>query len=263
MRAGANLAGGIARGQLSVFLGDILLADVTLTIPVDSSATPPTANAPTKVEERRAVPQDLRLVLAQGFARRRAVRAVGAGMGDEYLRDWQHLRRRGVGRAAAANDRGGRRFSTLLVAARDGVGLRPSGVGARTIAASAELCPANLLGGAAARRPGGGLPPAELHRLHFQRIGPWSRRTSISVVCPSCHARMKVPDNLLGRAVRCPRCLALFAVGAVTADPPVAAAYQPPPRTVGTRQADGGAPRVAAKAPSRRPDLQESTLFGP
>ena len=45
LRAGAELVGQTARGRLSVFLSDILLADVQLAIPVDASAVPPAADA--------------------------------------------------------------------------------------------------------------------------------------------------------------------------------------------------------------------------
>ena len=44
-----------------------------------------------------------------------------------------------------------------------------------------------------------------------------------SVSCPSCAARLRVPDALAGRAARCPRCAATVPV------PPRAAVAPPPP----------------------------------
>jgi hypothetical protein len=92
LRAVAKLAGQTARGRLSVYLGAILLADVTLSIRVDPLARPASDNAPPEVE--RAHPyrrlfasyshKDLPIVQQfEHFAR---------ALGDQYVRDWQHLR---------------------------------------------------------------------------------------------------------------------------------------------------------------------------
>jgi hypothetical protein len=44
--------------------------------------------------------------------------------------------------------------------------------------------------------------------------------------CPSCGQKLKVPDNLVGKKVRCSKCASTFVAESVTAKPPAAA---PPP----------------------------------
>jgi uncharacterized Tic20 family protein len=52
----------------------------------------------------------------------------------------------------------------------------------------------------------------------------------IVVVCPSCKAKMKAPDNLVGKTVKCPGCAALVQVKAAASAPaPAPAAPAPAP----------------------------------
>lgn len=91
VRAGAGLDGQVARGQLSVFLGRILLAQVPLAIRVNSAASPvavePTAMAP-------VLP--FRRIFASYSHRDEAVVAelerYAGTLGDRYLRDVRDLR---------------------------------------------------------------------------------------------------------------------------------------------------------------------------
>jgi hypothetical protein len=92
LRAGAALDGRTARGRLSVFLGGILLADVALAFRIDSGHRLPDGDEPQEADHARPYRRifasyshkDLDLVeLFERFAR---------SLGDEYLRDWTHLR---------------------------------------------------------------------------------------------------------------------------------------------------------------------------
>ena len=49
----------------------------------------------------------------------------------------------------------------------------------------------------------------------------------VVVVCPSCKARMKAPDNLIGKTVKCPGCAALVQVKAAPSAPAPAPAPAP------------------------------------
>jgi len=51
---------------------------------------------------------------------------------------------------------------------------------------------------------------------------------TIPVVCPSCGRKLKAPDDVMGRSVKCPNCLTSFIFGSITAEPPpVATVYVP------------------------------------
>jgi hypothetical protein len=66
--------------------------------------------------------------------------------------------------------------------------------------------------------------------------------------CPSCERKLKVPEELLGKKVKCPTCGTLFTGGAEGEAPPEPEPEEPapPPRT-----------RAAAEAPSRRRRAEE------
>jgi DNA-directed RNA polymerase subunit RPC12/RpoP len=49
----------------------------------------------------------------------------------------------------------------------------------------------------------------------------------VIVVCPACKARLKAPDNLIGKTVKCPRCSKAVLVKAAAAAVP-APVYAPP-----------------------------------
>lgn len=57
----------------------------------------------------------------------------------------------------------------------------------------------------------------------------------VVVVCPSCNARMKAPDNLVGKTVKCPGCAALVQVKAPASAPapaPAPVVRKPAPKPV-------------------------------
>src|SRR5262245_2341924 len=66
------------------------------------------------------------------------------------------------------------------------------------------------------------------------------------VQCPQCNRKLRVPDDLLGKKVKCPTCGTMF-VGEVTGGPPPPPAEEPPappPRVT---------PKPAEKRSGRRP----------
>jgi hypothetical protein len=63
----------------------------------------------------------------------------------------------------------------------------------------------------------------------------------VQINCPSCNGAVRVPEDLLGQRVQCPRCQATF-VAEADDDPPVAPG---PPATA------GGGPDVAPRRPRR------------
>ncbi|HUT95703.1 MAG TPA: toll/interleukin-1 receptor domain-containing protein, partial [Thermoguttaceae bacterium] len=90
--ASAELDGTTARGRMSVFLGAILLADVPLKFEVSSSAAGPAESPPEQRETARpyrkifASYSHQDLVIVEQFER------YAEALGDEYLRDWRTLR---------------------------------------------------------------------------------------------------------------------------------------------------------------------------
>jgi serine/threonine protein kinase len=93
LRAGRGLAGATARGRLSVFLGDILLADVPLALRVAVGPAPaPVDEEPLEADQARpyrkifASYSHKDAVIVEQFAR------FARALGDEYLRDWHTLR---------------------------------------------------------------------------------------------------------------------------------------------------------------------------
>jgi adenylate cyclase len=92
LRAGPDLVGQVARGRLSVFLGDILLADVALAFPVDQRAGTPEQNAPTEAEHARRYRKIFASYSHQDSHVVEQIEHLAQALGDEYLRDWKHLR---------------------------------------------------------------------------------------------------------------------------------------------------------------------------
>jgi hypothetical protein len=176
LRAGAGLAGQTARGRLSVFLGDILLADVLLAIPVNRSAAPPTPGGAHEVEQSRPY----RKIFAS-YSHRDAhiveqFEHLARALGDVYLRDWQHLRAGEVW-----NDRLRAMIEEADVFqlfwsrnAMESAYVRQEWEHALSLNRPHFVRPTyweEPLPGDPARK----LPPEELLRLHFQRIGPLLR----------------------------------------------------------------------------------------
>ncbi len=89
MRAGAALDGKTARGRLTVFLGHIAIAEVPLAVRVDARAPEPAVREPAHARAYRKIfasysHRDIAIVNQfETYAR---------ALGDEYLRDWIHLR---------------------------------------------------------------------------------------------------------------------------------------------------------------------------
>src|SRR5262249_5195608 len=50
----------------------------------------------------------------------------------------------------------------------------------------------------------------------------------VTVVCPACKARLKAPDNLLGKTVKCPGCTKPVVVKVAASTPPPAPAIKKP-----------------------------------
>lgn len=92
MRASAVLDGGIARGRMSVFLGAILIADVSLNIRVDRNH----AAGPDAVEVERDAARRYRKIFASYSHKDHAIveqcEHFAAALGDRYVRDWKDLR---------------------------------------------------------------------------------------------------------------------------------------------------------------------------
>lgn len=92
LKAGAELVGTTARGRMSIFLGSILLADVPLSIRVDATAPPPAKKQNLTTVGARpyrkifASYSHLDMPIVEQFDR------FAKLLGDEYLRDWTHLR---------------------------------------------------------------------------------------------------------------------------------------------------------------------------
>jgi hypothetical protein len=92
LRAGPDLVGQTARGRLSVFLGDILLAEVSLAIPIDPPAETPGDDAPTETEHARRYRKIFASYSHRDLHVVEQIERLAWALGDEYLRDWKHLR---------------------------------------------------------------------------------------------------------------------------------------------------------------------------
>ncbi|HTU93188.1 MAG TPA: hypothetical protein VMF69_24120 [Gemmataceae bacterium] len=56
----------------------------------------------------------------------------------------------------------------------------------------------------------------------------------VTVACTSCGAKLRAPDNAVGRSLKCPKCGKPVTVDAITAQPPVASVLTPPVASVYT-----------------------------
>jgi serine phosphatase RsbU (regulator of sigma subunit)/actin-like ATPase involved in cell morphogenesis len=92
IRAGAHLDGQTVAGWMSVFLGSILLAEVTMKIRVDSEHVEPATRPPQDVSRSRPYKK----VFASYSHRDRVIveqfESLHRAMGDRFLRDWNELR---------------------------------------------------------------------------------------------------------------------------------------------------------------------------
>jgi hypothetical protein len=171
MRAPASLDGKIARGRLTVYLGRIVLAEVSIAIRVDARPAPRHAKQALEADKARAY----RRIFAS-YSHRDAdvvaeVEKYARALGDEYVRDWVHLRTGEVW-----SDR-----LRQLIADADVFQLFWSHNSMRSTFVRQEWEYALSLGRPSFVRPtywedplprseADGLPPEELLRLHFQRI---------------------------------------------------------------------------------------------
>jgi hypothetical protein len=170
LRAAAELDGKTVRGRMTVFLGTLILADVALSIKVDSSARPASEEPaePASARPYRRIfasysHRDLHVV--------QQVEHFTRAMGDEYLRDWTHLRAGEVW-----NDR-----LMQLIEQADVFQLFWSNNSMQSPYVRQEWEHALSLGRPNFIRPvyweeplpaspDGSLPPEELRRIHFQKL---------------------------------------------------------------------------------------------
>jgi hypothetical protein len=91
-RANQDLFGETARGRLSVFLGDILLADVSLVIPVEQRGGTYGEDAPVEAEHARRYRKIFASYSHKDVHVVEQIERLARALGDEYLRDRNHLR---------------------------------------------------------------------------------------------------------------------------------------------------------------------------
>jgi tetratricopeptide (TPR) repeat protein len=173
LRAGPDLVGQTARGRLSVFLGDILLADVSLAIAVVQPAWLQYDEAPTEADHARRYRKIFASYSHKDLHVVEQIESLARAIGDEYLRDWKHLRAGEVwderllkmideadvfqlfwSRQAMDSPYIHREYEYALALNRPNF-VRPT--------YWEEPLPSD---------PARHLPPERLLRLHFQRIGP-------------------------------------------------------------------------------------------
>lgn len=174
LRVGPEHDGRTLRGRLSVFLGSIILAEVSLSFRVDGRAVPAAVSPPIEADHARRY----RKIFASYSHRDRDVveqfERFASVLGDRYLRDWVDLRAGEVW-----SDR-----LEQLIAEADVFQLFWSSNSMRSSFVQQEWQYALSLNRASFIRPtywedplpsdaAADLPPAELARLHFQRLG-WS-----------------------------------------------------------------------------------------
>jgi serine/threonine protein kinase len=177
LRADVNLLGQTVRGRLSVFLGDILLADVPLTIRVELPATAQDANAPPRTSSARPYRKIFASYSHKDVHIVEQFEHLAKALGDEYLRDWQHLR---------AGEVWDERLRQMIAEAdvfqlfwsrnaMESAYVRQEWEHALSLNRPHFVRPTyweDPLPSDAAR----GLPPAELLRLHFQHLRPQPSR---------------------------------------------------------------------------------------
>jgi len=169
IRAGAALEGQTARGKVTVWLGSLIVAEVPIAIRISSGATASeTQPAPAKARPYRKI--------FASYSHRDShivdeVSRLSRALGDDYIRDWVHLRSGQVW-----NDQ-----LRTLIAEADIFQLFWSSNSMRSRYCREEWEYALSLGRRMFVRPtywedplprddGAGMPPEELVRLHFQKI---------------------------------------------------------------------------------------------
>jgi hypothetical protein len=209
LRAAPELDGKVARGRLTVFLGSLILADISLTIKVDSQARA----APEDPSEKASARPYRRIFASYSHRDLHIVQQVEhftRAMGDEYVRDWTHLRAGEVW-----NDR-----LMQLIEQADVFQLFWSTNSMQSAYVRREWEHALSLGRPNFIRPvyweeplpsspDGKLPPEELRRIHFQKL----------YVEALSHPAMRQPETAAGAgAVTAPAAPAVVtAEGSVSA----------------------------------------------
>lgn len=94
LRAASVLDGKVAGGRLTIFLGYLILAEISLSIRVDSRKVPPKQSA--SLARQREAAKPYRRIFASYSHRDLVIVETmerhARSLGDEYLRDWVHLR---------------------------------------------------------------------------------------------------------------------------------------------------------------------------
>jgi hypothetical protein len=197
LMASPTLQGQTARGRLTVYLGGIILAEVTLAIRVDAGA----GKSETRSEAARV--RAYRKIFASYSHRDIAIveqfETYARAVGDEYLRDWVHLRSGQVWSEQLCR----------LIEQADVFQLFWSHNSMRSQFVRQEWEHALSLGRPSFVRPTywedplprddtAGLPPQALQALHFQRIGfPAPAATGPRIVESGAMAAAEVPAELL------------------------------------------------------------------
>lgn len=92
LRASAETNGKTVWGRLSVYLGSILLAEVGLSIKVDSSYEPQSKTAPQDMAQARAFRKIFASYSHKDLSIVEQFERIALASGDEFIRDWTHLR---------------------------------------------------------------------------------------------------------------------------------------------------------------------------
>lgn len=92
LRASASVDGKTVRGRLSVFLGSILLAEVRLSIKVDASSAAARKSTPQEIAHARAFRKIFASYSHKDASIVEEFERIARASGDEYIRDWTHLR---------------------------------------------------------------------------------------------------------------------------------------------------------------------------
>jgi hypothetical protein len=206
IRAPRELDGKTVRGRVTVFLGHIAIAELAVSVRVDAARPEPTRREPTTARAYRKIfasysHRDIEIVNQfETYAR---------ALGDEYLRDWVHLRTGEVW-----NDR-----LCQLIEQADAFQLFWSWNSMKSQFVRQEYEHALSLNRPSFVRPtywedpmpvAPGLPPDALLRLHFQKLGAAmlgdGGRTEVAVA-KAKRAKQEAPDTMEVERERAPTTL--------------------------------------------------------
>ena len=215
LMADRRLEGKTAKGSLVAYLGNVILAEATLSIRVDSSCgvspdAPPDTPEATVHSYRRIFASYSHRDLAIVEEMERHVQSLG----DRYLRDWTELR---------AGEKWSPRLKRMIEEASVfqlfwSRNSRTSSFCQQEWRHALSLCREGFVRPTYWEQPMPGPVPGELSDLHFHLLPP-AVRTAIpaqsfgSTSCPACGVRgLKFPESLVGKKARCPKCGHLFVI---------------------------------------------------